>query len=392
MSSNRLPISVDIHVRVTEEGTLKGIVSDAQRLQAETGANVKVTANLGESSKTASSSIRGLAFDLRLVSSGLTVLKQEFQGINPVVDEAISGFRILSAGFSAGLGTMSFLDRMTERFGKGIFSLSGITKVLGGDFNALSLGAKGLAVTVGIAAGIWAGTWIGEAVTGIKGMRTEIEGLNQDLQRFQYQMLGIQDVTLGYREDQAMLNMIITQTQYAIDQQGFATAQQTVIMESAQSQTKRLNADLAVTSYQMAQIQTQAGLATNQIGRYEIVIGDVERGAKEFMLGGFLPRGGGFVPIGAAQNVPGTQLGGEIRKSGVIEAEAGEVVMQRGQLASMIQHGGGGGSSISVSLTFPGAIFATEADIEEGLARGGRMAGEELRRSMEMDRYPISRR
>jgi len=390
MSTSKIPISVDIRVRVSEMGSLKGIVTDAQQLQKETGAIISITAQMGRTSQLSRTAIRGLAFDLRLVSSGLSVLRTEFGGFNPVVDATVSGMRILSGALSAGLGTINFLTTSTRLINQEFGSFGGLIKAADDAMKTLTLGTAAFGVVVGAVIGIAAGTAWGEWKFGISRMKEEIRDLNVELEEYQYRMLNLQDVQSGFREDQAMLNMIIQSTEYAIEQQGYATEFQTAQLEAAQSQTRRLGVDQATLSYEMAKVQRETTLASNQIARYRIEIGAIERGVREAALTGWgLFGGGGFVPQGRALGVPGAQLTGEIGKTGMLWAEAGEVIMQKEQMATMMQNQGG---NIQVSISFPGAVISSGPEMEAAIIRGGRRAGDELRQQMEMDRYRIKRR
>ena len=344
---------------------------------------------MGKTSDMSRNSVRGLAFDLRLVSSGLSVLKQEFGGFNPVVDAAIGGMRILSGALSAGLGTISFVSRATYAINQQFGGFSNMLTAAGGAMSTLTAGSAAFAVVVGAVIGLAMGSWIGETVTGINDMKNDVRDLNKEFDEYKFRLLGLQDVQAGYREDQALLNMVIQQTEYSIAQQGYATDLQAATLLAAQSQTKRLAMDNAGLAYEMAQVNTQAGGATRQIERYGIQIKSIETGAKEFLVN---QPGAGFNPLmSLLGRGPGAQLGGEIGRTGPIWAEAGEVVMQKEQMATMMSRGGGGGA-ISVSISLPGAIINSGDDLESALARGGRRAGDELMRALDMDRYRIKRR
>jgi len=342
---------------------------------------------MGKTSDMSRSSVRGLAFDLRLVSSGLSVLKQEFGGFNPVIDATIGGMRVLSGALSAGLGTISFVSRATYAINQQFGGFANMVTAAGGAMSTLTVSSGAFAVVIGAILGLAVGSWIGETVSGINGMKNDIRDLNKELDEYKFRLLDLQDVQAGYREDQALLNMVIQQTEYSIAQQGYATELQAATLAAAQGQTKRLAADNAVLAYEMAQVNTQAGGATRQIERYGFQIKSIETGVKEILLGGGR-RGPGGMQSG---NLPGGQLGGEVGRTGPVWAEAGEVIMQKEQMATMMSRGGGGGA-ISVSISLPGAIINSGDDLEGALARGGRRAGDELMRALDMDRYRIKRR
>jgi len=387
MSSDKIPIAVDIQIRIAQTGSLKVMISDSQQLNKEIVGMSSATTQMGKTSGSSRSSVRGLAFDLRLVSSGLSVLKTEFGGFSPVVDSAIGGMRILSGALSAGLGTISFVSRATESLNKEFGGLSGLLGSASGGMAKLTASGAAFGVIVGAVIGLSLGTWYGEWSTGIADMKSDVKDLNKELDAYKFRLLGLQDVQAGYREDQALLNMVIQQTEYSIGQQGYATELQSATLLAAQNQTKRLGVSNAVLAYELAQVDTKAGGATRQIERYGLEIKRIEVGAKEILLGGGR-RGPGGMQSG---NLPGGKLGGEVGRTGPIWAEAGEVIMQKEQMATMMSQGGGGGA-ISVSISLPGAIINSGDDLEGALARGGRRAGSELMRALDMDRYRIQRR
>ena len=67
-----------------------------------------------------------------------------------------------------------------------------------------------------------------------------------------------------------------------------------------------------------------------------------------------------------------------MRRRGVVGVEAGEVIMQREQIATMMA--GGGTGQISISISLAGANISGVRDLEGTLRRGGEAAREEIRR------------
>jgi len=388
MSTNRLPISVDIRVGVTEQGNLDNIVADAQRLREEFGANVKVTAQMGRSSEVSRSSVRGLAFDLRLVSSGLSILQNELEGVNAGFDGTVRGLRVLSAGFSAALGTFSFMNRLTNDFGDLSLTASSAVKFLKTNMDGLAVATKAAVWIFSALVAIQAGVFVFELVSGVGRLRDEIRDLNQELEIYELQLIAIQNQTVGLQEDQALLNFVISNTERAIEKQGYATAQQMAVLAAAKDQQQGLNNEMSRYQYLQAQITTPQTRAENQIRENELIIQRTQRAALDLLMPDI---GWRTTPLGAAgMAFPGAQLTGEVGRSGLVNVEAGEVIMQKEQMATMLQ--GGGGGNIAVSISFPGAVISSGEDMEGALRRGASAAGAELRRQMEMDRYRIKRR
>ena len=382
MSTNRLPVAVEIRVGVTEQGNLDKILRDANRLQEELGLNTKVIAQFGRSSDASRGSIRGLAFDLRLISSGLSILVREFEDLNPALHATARGFRVVSAALSAGLGTWSALNRAQDEFGDLTAIASSAVKVLRTDMVHLGLAAKAALGIFALLIAIPAGVWAFELHSGISALKDEIKDLNRSLEVYELQLIAIQNQTIGLKEDQALLNYVLTSTERAIEKQGYATERQAAIVAAAKDQQRGLNVELSRFQYEEALFGTPRTRIANEIREYEIMIQRHQREALERILPG---RG----RMGAA-NYPTGQLGGEISKSGLVKVEAGEIIAQREQFTTMMQ--GGGSGDISVSVSFPGAIINSGADMESAIRRGGSAAGAEIRRQLEMDRYRISRR
>lgn len=299
-----------------------------------------------------------LAFDLRLVSGGLSILRSEFEGISPAMDAAIGSMRVLSAGFSAALGTWSFVNRAQEKFGKDILTVSRATQFLSADFGSLTLATQAAGIVFAGLVGIHAGTFFGEWLSGIRDMKNEVRELTQDLQNLEFQMLGLSDQSAMLKEEQAMLNMIIAEVERKIEKQGYATAEDTARLESAKDQLKGLGVYQSQLAFETARSTREQTILNNEMKRYEIMMGQIEKEAVGRFMPGFDFRGG-FKPMPVGN-----------------------------QRANMVS----GPMGIQVAISLDGATIQTGEDLERALGRGGTEAGINIRREMELDRYRVASR
>lgn len=359
MSSDNIPINVPITYIIRDRGDAANVIRDAQRLTEETGAMIRPTIIVKEETRALRTSVRMLAFDLRLVSSGLSILRREFEGLSPPMDAAIGGVRVLSAGFSAALGTWSFINRAQEKFGEDLLTIGRLTTFLKADFASLTVATQAASIVFAGLVGIHVGTFFGEMLSGIRDMKKEVRELTQDLQVLELQMLGLSDQSAMLREEQAMLNMIIAEVERKIEKQGFATAEDTARLESAKDQLAGLSVNQSQLAFQTARQTKEQTLLNNQMKRYEIIMGQIEEEAMGRLLPGFDPRGG-FRPIPVGN-----------------------------QRANMVS---GPIGSIQVAISLDGANIQTGADLETALGRGGALAGMNIRREMELDRYRVNSR
>jgi len=318
--------------------------------------------------------MRGLALDLRMMTIGLSVLKREFGGLSPALDSTIMGLYVFSAALSAGIGAMRLTDRL-------IATTTDSTSFLAKEFKHLSTAlttgtAAGhvFGVVVGAIIGLQLGTWIGEQITPISRWKSEIKDLKLELQVLQGDIrnLGVEMAALNVQSAQQQAQIAAVKRE--IEMTGDPTGMLTTRLKALQSQAADTGVSLAFARGESAELGYEALKGTDSMEDYREAIDEVRKSAAEVWFGGGEYRGAaaGYADVGQQQ------LGGEVRRGGIVGVEAGEVIMQREQVAMMMA--GGGQGQISISISLAGANISGVQDLEGTLRRGGEAAREEIRR------------
>jgi len=371
----RFTINAEILIQLLERGSTEATQQAIRDINIQQTKNIVVNKEATNAARGYSSSMRGLALDLRMMTIGLSVLKREFGGLSPALDSTIMGLYVFSAALSAGIGAMRLTDRL-------IASTTDKTSFLAKEFKHLSTAistgtAAGHAfgAVVGAIIGLQLGTWIGEQITPISRWKSEIKDLELELQGLQGDIrnLGVEMAALNVQSTQQQAQMAAVKREIELtgDPTGMLAAQ----LKALESQAADTGVSLGFARAESARLGFEALQGTDSMEDYREAIDEVRKGAKEFWFTG--------PPSGAAgmayvSDVGQQQLGGEVRRRGVVGVEAGEVIMQREQVATMMA--GGGTGQISVSISLAGANISGVQDLEGTLRRGGEAAREEIRR------------
>jgi hypothetical protein len=374
--SENLTINAEILLQLIERGS-----ADAT-LQATRDVNINVTQNIAvykEASGSAQkygTSMRRLSMNLRMLSIGLRILRNEFGGINPVIDVGIDTLYRASAAGSVLVASYGILKN----------GLDSIKEAAGGTtttLQALTIGfwatAGGIWV-VGAALGVLAALLIGQALFeytgGITNLKQEIKGLEEGLKDLQGEMrnLGVEQGALTAQG--AMLSARIRATKLEIERSGDPTGMLTSSLESLQATLEDVGVAEGFLRAEGAQTRLEMLKDKDAAEDLKEMIEEGTEAAKEALFGGLTPSGAPSAPYVPA--VGRQQLGGEVRRGGVVGVEAGEVIMQREQVATMMA--GGGTGQISISISLAGANISGVRDLEGTLRRGGEAAREEIRR------------
>ena len=375
--SERFSVSTDILVNVTEKGTLdatsqgfKIVAQNVNIVNQASRENVQTTASQ-------SLSMRRLALDLRMLSIGLMILKREYGGLNPIVDASISGMYTASAAVSVLVGATGLLSRTWDALGmKGKSLVEGI-KGFGDALNAGTLSMMGYAAiaVVTVAGMIAAGTAAFESGSGISRLRTEIRDLKKDMEDLNSTMRNLQVGQAQVSAEQARYRYIIESLKREIELTGDPTGELATKMAAAEGIQADLNVRASETNWTMAQQRAEIAATTDEIEDYNEMIREAYRAPGR----AFTEAGARLGRVEVPTVAPEEQLGGEVVRSGIVSVEAGEVLMQREQVATMMG-GYGGGGPISVSVSLAGANITGVQDLVGALRRGGAEAAEEIRK------------
>jgi len=371
----RFTINAEILIQLLERGSTEATQQAIRDINIQQTKNIVVNKEATNAARGYSSSMRGLALDLRMMTIGLSVLKREFGGLSPALDSTIMGLYVFSAALSAGIGAMRLTDRL-------VATTTDKTSFLAKEFkhlsNAISTGTvagHAFGAVVGAIIGLQLGTWIGEQITPISRWKSEIKDLELELQGLQGDIrnLGVEMAALNVQSTQQQAQMAAVKREIELtgDPTGMLAAQ----LKALESQAADTGVSLGFARAESARLGFEALQGTDSMEDYREAIDEVRRGAREFWFTG--------PPSGAAgmafvSDVGQQQLGGEVRRRGVVGVEAGEVIMQREQVATMMA--GGGAGQISISISLAGANISGVRDLEGTLRRGGEAAREEIRR------------
>jgi len=384
--SERFTVATEILVTVNEKGSFDATIQGTKILAAEQKNLNTSTKNYNTQAQGQAYLVRRLASDLRMLSIGLSVLKREYGGINPVVDATISGFSQASAAMSVVLGTASavsntykLLGQATGTAGQGVTALSSALMVA-----EAGLMAWAAAAVIAVGAGIAVGTAVFEQRSGITNLRTEIKGLEDDINALTSSMRNLNVEQSAINQTSSRNQAVIASLKREIELTGDPTGILAVRLKAAQSES----ADLAVSS---AWVSSQLAAESYQMVKLKDTTADYEEQIKKasdagygalFAIAGGNPKGMPYGMMGAEGasmgEIPKQQLGGLVRRSGVVSVEAGEVIMQKEQAVRM---GAGGAGNQTVTISLAGANIYGVQNLEEAMRRGANAAAKELERA-----------
>jgi len=380
--SERFTVATEILVTVNEKGSFDATIQGTKILAAEQKNLNTSTKNYNTQAQGQAYLVRRLASDLRMLSIGLSVLKREYGGINPVIDATISGFSQVSAAMSVVLGaasavsnTYKLLGQATGTAGQGV---SALTAVLWGAEAGLMAWTAAFVIAAGAA--LIAGTYVFETQSGISNLRTEIKGLENDINALTSSMrnLGVEQSAIN--ASSARNQAVIASLKREIKLTGDPTGELAVKLEAANSVSEDLAVSSSWAASQLASQSYQLTKTKDAAADYEEQIEKAKQVATDTLVAGIgidpsIP-GMGLSSHGG--KIPGNQLGGEVRRGGVVSVEAGEVIMQKEQAVRM---GAGGAGNQTVTISLAGANIYGVQNLEEAMRRGANAAAKELERA-----------
>jgi hypothetical protein len=376
--SERFSVATDILVNVVEKGTLDATAQGFKIVAQNVNIVNQAARENTQTTSSQSMSFRRLALDLRMLSIGLMILKREYGGINPIIDASISGMYTASAAVSVLIASTGILVQVWNRLGlQGKGLVEGI-KGIGTALNAGTLSMMGYAAiaVVTVAAAVGIGTAVFEATSHISRLRTEIKSLQRDMEDLNSTMRNLELGQSRVTAEQSRYRYIIASLKREIELTGDPTGQLAVKLGAAEAAQEDLNVRSAESNWLIAQQRTEIAQTNDEIADYQELIKEAYRApGRAFTEAG--------ARLGRVEGEPGfipeEQMGGLVRQGGIVGVEAGEVIMQREQIATMMA-GYGGGGQISVSISLAGANITGVDDFAGALRRGGAEAAEEIRR------------
>jgi len=368
-------INAEILIQLLERGSADATLQAIRDINIQQTNNIVVNKEATSAARGYGVSMRRLMMDLRMMSIGLRILRNEFGGINPILDIGIATLYQAAAAGSVLTASYGILTR----------AMATIKEAAGGAATNMAVLRYALMATAGpvyiVAAAIGGllalglGQWIYAQRSGIVDLKNEIKGLEESLKDLQGEMrnLGVEQAALTAQG--AALSARIRATKREIELTGDPTGMLTAQLKSLEATYEDVGISQGFLRAEQALTRFETEKTTDAIEDNKEAIEEANRVAIEgFVAGTGLPAAGTpYVPAVGQQ-----QLGGEVRRRGVIGVEAGEVIMQREQVATMMA--GGAPGQISISISLAGANISGVQDLEGTLRRGGEAAREEIRR------------
>lgn len=370
-------INAEILIQLLEKGSADATLQAIRDINIQQTNNIVINKEATNASRGYGVSMRRLSMDLRMLSIGLRILRNEFGGINPIVDIGISGLYQLAAAGSVLVASYGIATRATKALRAAAGGAATNMAALQVALMATAGGVLIVASAIGILLALGIGQWVYAQESGIASLKKEIKGLEEGLKDLQGEMrnLGVEQSALTAQG--AALSARIRATKREIELTGDPTGMLTSSLESLQATFEDVGISQGFLRAEQALTRSETEKNTDATEDYREAIEEANRVAIAGVFGVFgAPPGGQQVWPGGF--IPEQQLGGEVRRGGIVGVEAGEVIMQREQVAMMMT--GGGPGQISISISLAGANISGVQDLEGTLRRGGEAAREEIRR------------
>ena len=370
-------INAEILIQLLEKGSADATLQAIRDINIQQTNNIVINKEATNASRGYGVSMRRLSMDLRMLSIGLRILRNEFGGINPVVDIGISGLYQLAAAGSVLVASYGLATRATKALRAAAGGAATNMAALQVALAATAGGVLIVASAIGILLALGIGQWVYAQESGIADLKNEIKGLEEGLKDLQGEMrnLGVEQSALTAQG--AALSARIRATKREIELTGDPTGRLAAQLKSLESTYTDVGISQGFLRAEQALTRFETEKTTDAIEDNREAIEERNRVAIAGVFGGQgFPSGAanmGYTPAVGQQ-----QLGGEVRRGGIVGVEAGEVIMQREQVAMMMA--GGGQGQISISISLAGANISGVQDLEGALRRGGEAAREEIRR------------
>ena len=380
--SERFTISSEILVQLIERGSTDATQAAIRDINVYQEQNIHINEDATRSSQRYGVSLRRVALDLRMMAIGLRILRQEYGGISPVVDVAITALYQFSAVGAVLIGGFGLASNSMAAFRRAAGDAKTNMDALRHVVAATAFGVPVLGIAFAALAAVISFQWAYNVASGIGAITKEVKRLEEGLKDVQGELRNL-SVEEGYLNAQsAALSAQIADLERVIDLQGFATDEQTARLKSLKATLADVGVTMGYAQAESAMYRADIVQTTDSIADLKEMAQEANKAVIQFIFGG-----GGRGPGGAARApgvgggaIPEQQLGGRVRKRGAVSVEPGEVIMQREQVATMMAGGQGGEGGISVTISLAGANINGVKDLEGTLRRGGEAATEEIRR------------
>jgi len=362
---------INIQLSVQGAGEAASLAQNINILVDNTQNLAKAQANAGTGTTSMRYALRRLAVDMRMVAVGMRVVGAEFGAASPVIAAFTNSVYLTTSALVSLIAVInvqqSWNSIVTNAQATGT-ALTGLNAVI----QKVATSSHLLVYALAAIAAVMVISWIYDQITGLSKMKDALKNTEDAIWQLNDRMQSLRITQAQLSEGTNMYSYRVQALELEIERQGYATEGQIMLLKSLQAEYKSAGLEAAYLNLEAGRYQTTL-LELNQIkSRTQYDIDNVNRDLVNRIQGGY--QGAANIPIPP----PKSQLGGEVNRSGAINVEAGEVVMQKEQLATMLQGRGGGNISLTISLA--GANINGVDDLEGSIARGGERAREEIQK------------
>jgi len=309
-------------------------------------------------------SVRNLLLNLRMFSFGIRTLRREFGDTNPVLESFSTAMITVAAAGTMAVSGVALITQTMAKLSPYLISTSKEAVALAASMAGLGITWSMVAVTAGLVVAIPLASWAMDSISGISALRQEAKDLESDLAMIENRLK-----SMSAEQDKFNLGMSATQ----IHMRELKRA-----IDLAGGSNEALESQLAAITAEYENMGIEASKAS--LAEKELLIVQTEGKTLQDDL----------IRLANARKYAQTQIAGHPGAYGFGEdvyyetmkalgTTTGRPSVQQLREYTGREKGaaglGGGTTSPSVTINFPGAIFNTEGDIEAALQSGAEKAG-----------------
>jgi len=362
---------INIQLSVQGAGEAASLAQNINILVDNTQNLAKAQANAGTGTTSMRYALRRLAVDMRMVAVGMRVVGAEFGAASPVIAAFTNSVYLSTSALVSLIAVInvqqSWNSIVTNAQATGT-ALTGLNAVI----QKVATSSHLLVYALAAIAAVMVVSWIYDQITGLSKMKDALKNTEDAIWQLNDRMQSLRITQAQLSEGTNMYSYRVQALELEIERQGYATEGQIMLLKSLKAEYASAGLEAAYLNLEAGRLQTTLLVLEQTKSRTQYDIDNVNRDLINRIQGGY--QGAANIPMPP----PKSQLGGEVNRSGAINVEAGEVVMQKEQLATMLQ--GRGGGNISVTISLAGANINGVQDLEGSIARGGERAREEIQK------------
>ncbi|GAH71655.1 unnamed protein product, partial [marine sediment metagenome] len=231
----RFTINAEILIQLLERGSADATLQAIRDINIQQTNNIVVNKEATNAARGYGVSMRRLSMDLRMMSIGLRILRNEFGGINPIVDIGITTLYQAAAAGSVLVASYGILTRAMDTLKQAAGGAATNVAVLQYALMATAGPVYIVAAAIGGLLALGLGQWVYAQRSGIADLKDEIKGLEEGLKDLQGEMrnLGVEQAALTAQG--AALSASIRATKREIEMTGDPTGMLDARLKSLQA-------------------------------------------------------------------------------------------------------------------------------------------------------------